>query len=163
VKPTALDCPSFMWASAYLAVTALILVVTRAQAPVWSVLIGAFVGAIALEISVFKGGECSWLPEFLPTKALFHLLAVILGFVVILPALVALAHGGLVLLFPAVLALSLSAFFLVHLRAHAGPPRSEQPAPLILHILAALPFFLLAAFGLALAAFVVWSVVRQAR
>ena len=29
MKPTALDCPSFMWASTYLSVTALMLLLTR--------------------------------------------------------------------------------------------------------------------------------------
>ena len=162
VKLTALDCPSFMWGSTYLTVTALVLVVTRAQAPVWSILVGAFVGALALEFSVFKGGECPWLPEALPTKALFHLLAVILGFVVVLPALGILMHGGPFLLFPALLAISFSAFFFVHLREHSGPPRSERSVSVVLHVLAALPFFIVAAGGLLLAALGLWSVVRQA-
>jgi hypothetical protein len=151
-----------MWASTYLTVTSLVLLVTGAQAPVWSVLIGAFVGALALEFSVFKGGECPWLPEALPTKALFHLLAIILGFVVVLPAFGILVHGGPLLLIPALLAISFSAFFFIHLREHSGPPRSERPVPVVLHVLAALPFFIVAAGGLLLAAVALWSVARPA-
>ena len=100
MKPTALDCPSFVWASTYLSVTALMLLLLQAQAPVSSVLVGVFVGALALEFSVFRGGECSWLPEAPPTKALFHLLALVLGFIVILPAFGAIQHGGLFPLIP---------------------------------------------------------------
>jgi len=162
VKPTALDCPSFMWASTYVSVTVLMLLLTRAQAPVSSVLVGAFLGALALEFSVFKGGECSWLPEALPTKALFHLLALVLGFVVLFPAFGAIQYGGLFPLIPALLALSFSAFFFIHLREHSGPPRSERPVPLVLHLLAALPFFVLTAGGLALVVLVLWALIRKA-
>ena len=162
MKPTALDCPSFMWASTYLSVTALMLVLTRAQAPVSSVLVGVLLGALALEFSVFKGGECSWLPEALPTKALFHLLALVLGFVVLLPAFGAIQHGGLFPLIPGLLALSFSAFFFIHLRQHAGPPQSERPVPLALHLLAALPFFALTAGAIALVVLVLWALARKA-
>jgi hypothetical protein len=149
-----------MWASTYVVVFAAVFL--SSESVVWSVLAGALCGALALEISVFKGGECAWLPTMLPTKALFHLLALVIGFFVFFPALALSRHGGLILLYPAFLAVSFIGFFAVHLREHAGPPTSELPAPRILQFAAALPFLVLSLIGITAVALIAWLLVRPA-
>jgi hypothetical protein len=137
-----------VWACSYLAAV-LVLTAACPSSPLTIVFAGAFLGAVALEVSRYYGGDCPWLPEARSTLALFHILAVVVGAVVLLPAIGAWRAGGLFRLFPILILLSFSAFFAVHLRDHAGPPTSDIPASAWLRVVAGLPFYALGLFAAA--------------
>jgi hypothetical protein len=115
--------------------------------PILVVWLGVGVALFAAELSRALGGTCPWLPDTLPTRALFYVCTFLFGVLVIRPGVT--LDGEVLLVFrlpAAVLLVSASALFVLHIRQELSS--QELPEPLVLRAIAALPVFILVGFGL---------------
>jgi hypothetical protein len=139
-------CPSLTW------FTTLVVTIFAGEAifpghPVLVVWLGVGVALFAAELSRVLGGSCTWLPEALPTRVLFYVCTFPFGALVIRPGVTLDREVLLVFRLPAaVLLVSASALFVLHIRQELSP--RELTESLVLRAIAALPVFILVGFGL---------------